>query len=106
MLILTLKKCDEQLAFDLSNNANLFDATLSSLDEFNFEAKCFATPSGVASRDDLECCGEYPDRFPFHSGGGERECCGLKVYSTDSKQCCQDGRIVALGKSCPVVDFL
>jgi len=41
-----------------------------------------------AGRSDKECCGTYPNRFPFKTFGGEKACCGDRTYSTLALQCC------------------
>lgn len=34
------------------------------------------------------CCGQYPDRFPYRSQGGDRQCCGVKTYNAMTLTCC------------------
>jgi len=41
-------------------------------------------------RSQKECCGTYPERFPFKIFGGEKACCGERTYSTLALQCCND----------------
>lgn len=36
-----------------------------------------------------QCCGTYPFREPF-ANGGPRDCCGTKLYSVASKECCSE----------------
>merc|ERR1711981_22898 len=56
-------------------------------------------------RSEKECCGEYPDRYPFKHFNNARQCCGQITYAVDSLQCCvaQDGStsLVSLQQSCP-----
>lgn len=35
-----------------------------------------------------DCCGEYPTRAMFRTHGGDRQCCGAKVYDTNVMECC------------------
>lgn len=35
-----------------------------------------------------QCCGEYPDRFPFKTVGGDRKCCGRRTYNSLTLKCC------------------
>lgn len=34
------------------------------------------------------CCGSYPDRFPYRSHAGDRQCCGVKTYNALTLTCC------------------
>jgi len=36
------------------------------------------------------CCGSYPNRFPFKSYGGNRDCCGTHTFDTSMLECCAD----------------
>jgi hypothetical protein len=100
----TLCQCDEQLAFELSENANAFKAKFATPNGFEFDDKCIPTkkPGTVPGpgRGDLQCCGSYPTRFPFHDQNGGRDCCVDKVYSTSAKKCCRDGSLVGYNKKC------
>jgi len=35
-----------------------------------------------------QCCGNYPDRFPFKTVGGDRKCCGNRTYNSLTLKCC------------------
>jgi len=37
------------------------------------------------------CCGEYPERFPFKTQDGSRQCCGGRTYNAQLLNCCEDG---------------
>ena len=41
---------------------------------------------------EVECCGEYPSRFPFRTRDGERKCCQGRTYNAIALQCCEDGK--------------
>ena len=43
------------------------------------------------------CCGNYPNRVPFDSRMGKRQCCGTKTYMVEKLECCND-ELVALGQ--------
>lgn len=34
------------------------------------------------------CCGNYPDRFPYKTVGGDRQCCGNRTYNSLTLKCC------------------
>jgi len=35
-----------------------------------------------------QCCGNYPDRFPFKTVGGDRKCCGNRTFNSLTLKCC------------------
>lgn len=35
-----------------------------------------------------DCCGDYPTRAMYRTYGGDRQCCGAKVYDTSVMECC------------------
>ena len=48
-----------------------------------------------------QCCGIYPYRYPYHSNGGARQCCGVKTYEVGGgKKCCKDNVPREVG-TCP-----
>lgn len=57
---------------------------------FNPSTEC-PTSQGVKS--EKECCGAYPNRWPFKSYGGQRACCISSTYNADMYSCCNDGSI-------------
>ncbi|CAG5078609.1 Oidioi.mRNA.OKI2018_I69.PAR.g9033.t1.cds [Oikopleura dioica] len=94
--------CDDELAFELAANFDLFETAHSSLRGFEFEDECLPSspPNGTGIRGELQCCGDYPNRFPYHDKNGGRDCCVDKVFNTDEKQCCNSGSLVLIGESC------
>lgn len=44
-----------------------------------------------------QCCGRYPDRFPYKPKSGMTECCGWRTYDTRILNCCGD---LSLEMSC------
>jgi hypothetical protein len=96
-------KCDEQLAFEIAENRDLFQSKHSSQKGFEFAEECFATPPNPGQGGEkgvLQCCGEYPGRVLYHDKNGGRQCCVDKVYSTNEKQCCSNGNVIGLDGSC------
>lgn len=57
---------------------------------FDTKTEC-PTSNGIKS--EKECCGSYPNRYPFKSYGGARACCGSATYNADMYSCCSDGSI-------------
>lgn len=39
-------------------------------------------------KNELECCGTFPNRVPFHTMNGQRSCCNGKTYNTLMNNCC------------------
>jgi len=60
-----------------------------------------------AGRSDKECCGAYPNRYPFKTFEGDKACCntadGGRTYSTLSLQCCPGTPevVVDINDPCP-----
>ena len=44
-----------------------------------------------------ECCGVYPNRAFYRTYGGERQCCGGKVYDSNILDCCENTEIKLVG---------
>jgi len=76
--------------------ANLLDAFVSGngLSPLNYHANGFDQPTTCATKKNgggptnKECCGSYPDRFPFKTIGGDRKCCGNRTYNSLTLKCC------------------
>merc|ERR1712117_162257 len=52
------------------------------------------TTSSIPSQD---CCGSFPDRFPYRPQGGARACCNGATYNTVTLACCANGLTQAIG---------
>ena len=83
--------------------ANLLDVFLSgaAIDEtlrhsngFDVATNC---PIKISSKAPGEkaCCGNYPDRFPYRTTGGDRkknfynrQCCGTRTFNANNMKCC------------------
>lgn len=63
----------------------------------------------------LECCGVYPERFPYNALAQNKVCCEATdgtlgssaaqpvqtyIYNTAFEQCCDDGTIITFGETC------
>lgn len=76
---------------------------MASQNGFEFSESCVAQPpkgNGGGNRGELQCCGKFPARFPYHDKNGGRQCCVDKVYNVDDKQCCNNGNFVGIDESC------
>ena len=84
-----LCECDKKFASELALNYDTWNPTLKGKNAFNRESQC--TSVGMAHMGAVDtCCGEYPNRFPFHGQEGMKQCCGTKTYETYGPlQCCR-----------------
>ena len=56
--------------------------------DFNYAETCVPKCQNCQKWD--ECCGEYPERYPFFSDYGNKGCCGQKTYYKSVLQCCKN----------------
>jgi len=63
-------------------------ASFSHKNGFEPATGCVVT-KGPAS--EKSCCGDYPERFPFKTQGGNRQCCNGRTYNSQMLSCCEDG---------------
>lgn len=51
-----------------------------------------------------DCCGTFPNRFPYRPANGKRACCsgaaGANTYNPLTLTCCASGATAALGTTC------
>jgi hypothetical protein len=52
------------------------------------QATVCATKKNGGGPSNKACCGNYPDRFPFKTVGGDRQCCGSRTYNSLTLKCC------------------
>lgn len=50
-------------------------------------------PISEGHQSEKSCCGNYPQRFPFKTYDGARDCCETHTFNTNLFQCCPDGRV-------------
>jgi len=105
-------KCDDRLVQRISEqwfNKNAEFNINDSADSFDHESRCVAAApqpkpgngnnqceNGVADAAKKQCCGTYPDRYPYSTSEGCRQCCGAKTFNVDKHQCC-DNTLAAFG---------
>jgi len=97
-----LCRCDEELAWELAENQHLFNRKMSTQQGFEFEEQCLprTSPGPGNDRGQLQCCGSYPNRVPYHDQNGGRQCCIDRVYNSAEKQCCGDGTVTNIDGTC------
>merc|ERR1719197_134278 len=80
-----LSKLEDTAAMDFSSKYGTF----------NFKEQCIPKCTNCKKWD--TCCGDYPERFPYNSDGGEKQCCGQKTYYKSVLQCCPGDRLQPYG---------
>jgi len=73
--------------FDEFSHSNGFDA--------GHDAGCPVKVGAKGFSAQKECCGAYPQRYPFKTLDGERACCGGRTYNTNLLNCCTNGQVKA-----------
>ena len=95
-----LCKCQKRLIqeiMDLSWSQVYMRSYLSR--DFNHEEECLHSSNlQRLHKDELECCGEYPDRFIFTPQSGARKCCGQRTYNSQYQKCCADKTVKLHGE--------
>lgn len=101
-------ECDSKLAQDLAEYEMLWDPMLNQ-QYGGFDRTTECPLQDVRSNNvnnEHECCGKYPNRFPYVSksqSGELRKCCKSKTYDPRTLACCHDGELRAAG-SCMTYD--
>jgi len=59
---------------------------------FDSRTNCLARINKPGGDHVVECCGEYPDRFPyrFQKNGQGKQCCKNTIYNTETHTCCDE----------------
>lgn len=55
-----------------------------------FQAPFNCPVNNVGGPSPKQCCGTYPDRFPYKTNNGDRGCCGQRTYNTQTLTCCDE----------------
>jgi len=92
-------ECDKKLAEDLREHFHVWTHENHQMQgSFNPPTQCLKQPGqGMGAEGTPECCGEYPNRFPYKTQEGARMCCGDKTYDSSLFECCSENSIAALG---------
>ena len=91
-----LCECDKKLAEDL--RAEFYEWTHNNKQSEGFDKDTVCVNNGPGGKTGpIECCGKYPNRYPYASDGGFRDCCGQKTYSIENYECCEDEQVRAVG---------
>ena len=87
-------ECDVALVDELAAYAEEYNPAYSS-GEGNFDTATCGSDSYSSKAKTDSCCGEYPNRFPFSSQAGQRQCCHGKTFDSTQLSCCSDGQVAA-----------
>lgn len=111
----SLCECDKALAYDLADSEGIWSLVHhTDWGAFKADQHCDIYNDGdrphihlksavmdvKLNEPILQCCGEYPRRYPYHSDdgfGGERKCCNGVVFDPNSHECCEDDAVRELG---------
>lgn len=72
-------------------NGGVISNSLKHANGFDTTTDCPVKKGG--SSGEKKCCGNYPERFPFRTLGGDRGCCNNRTFNVLSLKCCDDGSI-------------
>ena len=93
-------ECDKRFGYELAQAWPQWDSRWKGKDKFDRKEECRAMGTAHVGQID-QCCGVYPYRYPYHSNGGQRECCGVKTFEVGGlKKCCDDNVPREVG-TCP-----
>jgi hypothetical protein len=67
---------------------------------FDPAVECLTNGLSGAGRSEKACCGSYPERFPFKTFNGDKDCCGDRTYATLGLQCCNDADVIDINAVC------
>merc|ERR1712088_1005334 len=79
---------------DVFASGGSIDDSLRHENGFDVATSC---PIKISSKapGEKQCCGNYPNRFPFKTTGGDRrknfynrQCCGTRTYNANNMKCC------------------
>merc|ERR1711981_524711 len=96
--------CIVEGAFALELFAGMFggnltpDPNLKHSGIFDPAVECVSAGGQGASQKD--CCGAYPDRYPFKHFSNSRACCGQVTYAVANLQCCGDNSLIDNQSTC------
>lgn len=96
-------ECDKKLAEDLREHFHIWThENHQEQGTFDPPTQCVKQPgNGAGAEGEPQCCGAYPNRFPYKVADGARMCCGDKTYDSSIYECCDaSGSNVAAIGSC------
>lgn len=97
-------ECDKKLAEDLAEYEMVWNPTLSlqmgGFDRVNECPQHQERAANSGNDNEHECCGNYPERFPYvskNTKGDIRRCCNTKTYDPRTLACCQNDELKEVG---------
>ena len=52
-----------------------------------------ATTAAYTGPTDVQCCGDWPKRHPYHTRNGMKQCCGQRTFDATFLECCEDDHL-------------
>jgi len=101
-------RCDEELALALAYAVNDRSIDFDTNNGFDHVKQCSSNGTGGnnsnngnsnngLSESTIQCCGEYPNRFPYNTKGGTTQCCGSRTYNRNQHECCENSFLTSVG---------
>lgn len=81
---------DSFIDFDEDEREAFYSKKRQHSEAWDRDVECPTVPSTRSGDRSRECCGEYPNRFPFMTA--YRKCCGGVPYSETTRSCCGDNK--------------
>jgi len=69
-----------------------------------FDADTECSYAGGAGQSVKTCCGAYPNRYPYKTFAGQRDCCGQVTYDTSALQCCTNPLDITIKTTLSIFD--
>ena len=95
--------CDLNFAKDLLEfffSGQILDPDLKHSNGFSMDESCPTCSGPWCKQGEKQCCGDYPERYPYNTKNGDRACCWTKTYNTNKLQCCENTFVKKLTQSC------
>lgn len=90
-------QCDVHLVEQIISDLSSWSSQNAVVNGFSLVNSCQPKVNHGQNPSPLNCCGEYPKRFPFRTKNGKRDCCSGKTYDTRVLSCCMDGEMRPVG---------
>jgi len=70
------------------------------LGNFNPTRNCVTNEAGTPDKGERECCGTFPNRYPFKVYNGAKACCQGSIYTVATHKCCLSGQVTLAANKC------
>jgi len=74
-------------------------------DNFDWQSECKKVKNGASGtsgstatqKPEIQCCGDYPERFSYSTQFGAQDCCNGRVFSHLRSECCEFDEVMPVG---------